>query len=219
MRLKLALFDLDGTLKQVRDPYVYLHRRLGTWEQSQEFFQLGMEGKIPYAEWLRRDAELWAGQPVERIITLFRANPYVPGAGAVLRALKQASVTVALISSGLALHAELVRAKFGLDYAFANEVLVADGRLTGEAVERVPEGGKGAIADQLMVELGVSSNALLAIGDSTSDIALFERAGVSVAVNPSSDEVRAAADIVLGEPDLRPLLPRLVEWCPELSER
>ena len=219
MRLKLALFDLDGTLKQVRDPYVYLHRRLGTWEQSQEFFQLGTEGKISYAEWLRRDAELWAGQPVERIIALFRANPYVPGAGAVLRALKQASVTVALISTGLTLHAELVRAKFGLDYAFANEVLVADGRLTGEAVERVPEGSKGAIADQLMVELGVNSDTLLAIGDSTSDIALFERAGVSVAVNPSSDEVRAAADIVLEEPDLRPLLPRLVEWCPELSER
>jgi len=219
MRLKLALFDLDGTLKQVRDPYIYLHRQLGTWEQSQEFLQLGMEGKIPYAEWLRRDAELWAGQPVERIIALFRANPYVPGAGAVLRALKQAGVTVALISSGLTLHAELVRAEFGLDYAFANEALVADGRLTGEAVERVPEGGKGAIADQLMVELGVSSDTLLAIGDSTSDIALFERAGVSVAVNPSSDEVRAAADIVLEEPDLRPLLPRLVEWCPELSER
>ena len=97
--------------------------------------------------------------------------------------------------------------------------MVDDGRLTGEAVERVPEGGKGAIADQLMVELGVSSDTLLAIGDSTSDIALFERAGVSVAVNPSSDEVRAAADIVLEEADLRPLLPRLVEWCPELSER
>ena len=219
MRLKLALFDLDGTLKQVRDPYIYLHRRLGTWEQSQEFFQLGMEGKIPYAEWLRRDAELWAGQPVERIIALFQANPYMPGAHAVLRALKQAGVTVALISTGLTLHAELVRAEFGLDYAFANEVLVADGRLTGEAVERVPEGGKGAIAEQLMAELGVSSDALLAVGDTISDIALFERAGVSVAVNPSSDEVRAAADIVLEEPDLRPLLPRLVEWCPELSER
>ncbi|MBC8449244.1 MAG: HAD family phosphatase [Chloroflexi bacterium] len=209
MRLKLALFDLDGTLKQVRDPYVYLHQRLGTWEQSQEFFQMGLEGHISYAEWLRRDAELWAGQPVERIIALFRANPYVPGAREVLRALQQAGVTVALISTGLTLHAELVRSECGLEYAFANEVLVAGGRLTGEAVERVPEGGKGAIADRLMAELGVPADALLAVGDSTSDIALFERAGVSVAVNPSSDEVRAAADIVLEKPDLRPLLPRL----------
>lgn len=217
MRLRLALFDLDGTLKQVRDPYVYLHRRLGTWEQSQKFLHLGLEGKISYAEWLRRDIALWAGQPVERIITLLRANPYLPGARETLGTLKRAGVIVALISTGLTLHAELVRAEFGLDYGFANEALVADGRLTGEAVERVPEGGKGVIADQLMAELGVGSEALLAVGDSTSDIALFQRAGISVAVNPSSDEVRAAAGIVLEEPDLRPLLPRLAVWYPELN--
>ena len=211
MRFKLALFDLDGTLKRERDPYIYLHKGLGTWDQTHSFFQLGMDGKIPYAEWLRRDAELWAGQPVEHILTLLRANPYMPGAPEVLRTLKRAGVTVALISTGLTLHTDLVRAEFGLDYAFANEILVADGRLTGGSVERVPEGGKGQIADRLMADLGVDSAALLAVGDGTSDIALFERAGLSVAVNPSSDAVRSAADIVLDEPDLRPLLPWLQE--------
>lgn len=216
MRLRLAIFDLDGTLKQARDPYVYLHQQLGTWEQSQEFFQLGLEGKISSAEWLRRDVALWAGQPVKRIITLLRANPYLPGACEILRALKRAGVTVALVSAGLTLHADLVRAECGLDYVFANEALVVDGRLTGEAVEWVPD--KGVIADQLMAELGISSEALLAVGDGPVDIPLFERAGLSVAVNPSSDQVRAAADIVLEEPDLRPLLPRLAAWYPELNE-
>jgi len=215
MRFKLALFDLDGTLKRERDPYIYLHKRLGTWDQTHSFFQLGMEGKISYAEWLRRDAELWAGQPVERVLSLLRANPYLPGAPELLRALKRTGVTVALISTGLTLHTDLVQAEFGLDYAFANEILVADGRLTGEAVVGVPEGGKGLIADRLMADLQVDSSALLAVGDSTSDIALFERAGLSVAVNPSSDAVRAAADIVLEEPDLRPLLSRLEEGDPQ----
>jgi phosphoserine phosphatase len=219
MRLKLALFDLDGTLKRERDPYVYLHQGLGTLDQAEEFTQLGLEGKISYAEWLRRDAELWAGQPMERVLDLLRANPYVPGAPGVLRTLKRAGVTVALISTGLTFHTDLVRAEFGLDYGFANEALVADGHLTGAAVERVPEGGKGVIADRLMAELAVSSAELLAVGDSSSDIALFERAGLSVAVNPSSDAVRAAADVVLEEPDLRPLLPWLTTWYPELNDK
>ncbi|MFQ6016250.1 MAG: hypothetical protein ACE5NP_12510, partial [Anaerolineae bacterium] len=35
-----------GTLKQAHDPYVYLHRKLGTIEQSQEFFQKGLTGQI-----------------------------------------------------------------------------------------------------------------------------------------------------------------------------
>jgi len=215
MRFKLALFDLDGTLKRERDPYVYLHKKLGTWDQTHSFFQLGMEGKISYAEWLRRDAELWAGQPVERLLSLLRANPYLPGAPEVLRTLKRAGVTVALISTGLTLHTDLVRTEFGLDYAFANEILVANGRLSGESVEGVPEGGKGLVADRLMADLGVDSSAVLAVGDGSSDIALFQRAALSVAVAPSSEAVRSAADIVLEEPDLRPLLPLLADGGPQ----
>lgn len=219
MHLKLALIDLDGTLKRERDPYVRLHRGLGTLDQANEFTHLGLEGKISYGEWLRRDVELWAGQPTERILDLLRANPYVPGAPGVLRCLKRAGVIVALISTGLTFHTDLVRAEFGLDYGFANEALVADGHLTGEAVERVPEGGKGAIADRLMADLDVSPAEVLALGDSTSDIALFERAGRSVAVNPLSDAVRAAADLVLEGSDLRPLLSQLSSWYPELNDR
>lgn len=219
MRLRLALFDLDGTLKCERDPYVYLHKQLGTWDQTHEFSRLGMEGKISYAEWLRRDTELWAGHSAEHVLSLFRANPYVPGAPELLRSLKRAGVTVALISTGLTLHSELVRSEFGLDFSFANEAVVANGRLTGDSVERVPEGGKGAIADHLMSELEVGPRGLLAVGDSTSDIALFERAGRSVAVNPSSDVVCSAADFVLEDRDLRPLLPKLMEWYPDLNER
>jgi len=37
--LRLAIFDLDGTLKEARDPYVYLHSRLGTLAASEAFFR------------------------------------------------------------------------------------------------------------------------------------------------------------------------------------
>jgi len=56
-RLRLAVFDLDGTLKQARDPFVYLHQRLGTWEAS-SLFQKGLAGELNYEEWLRLDASL-----------------------------------------------------------------------------------------------------------------------------------------------------------------
>jgi phosphoserine phosphatase len=212
MPIRLALLDLDGTLKLERDPYIYLHKRLGTWESSKSFFQLGLQGKISYSEWLRRDAELWAGQSVEHVQELFRQSPYVPGAAELLRGLKAGGVQVALVSTGLNLHANLVRDEFDLDHVFANEILTSDGHLSGEAVERVPEGGKGAVADLLLDKLKVKPDSVLAMGDGSSDIALFERAGVSVAVHPSSDRLREAADIVLEEPDLRPLLPMLEQW-------
>jgi len=219
MPIRLALLDLDGTLKLERDPYIYLHKRLGTWESSKSFFQLGMEGKISYSEWLHRDAEMWAGQPLEHVQDLFRQSPYAPGAEDLLRGLKAGGVQVALVSTGLNLHANLVRDEFDLDHIFANEILTSDGHLSGEAIERVPEGGKGPVADLLMNQLKVEPESVLAMGDGSSDIALFERAAVSVAVQPSSDRVRDAAHIVLEEPDLRPLLPLLEQWLePRLQE-
>jgi phosphoserine phosphatase len=44
MVLRLAIFDLDGTLKQARDPYVYLHQGLGTWEACRPFTAQGLAG-------------------------------------------------------------------------------------------------------------------------------------------------------------------------------
>jgi phosphoserine phosphatase len=48
MPLRLAIFDLDGTLKQARDP----HERLGTWAASWSFLPKKVAGELDYEEWL-----------------------------------------------------------------------------------------------------------------------------------------------------------------------
>jgi len=214
MSLRLAIFDLDGTLKQARDPYVYLHQRLGTWEVAQAFFDQGVSGQLPYSEWLRLDASLWKGVSRAAMEAIFRDNPYLPGARETVCTLRQAGVRVAVISTGLDVHAQLVQAELGLDWIIANELLFEDGYATGAARERVPEGGKGLIVEQLQAELGVPPADCLAVGDSTSDVAMFARARIGVAVNPSSDQVRSAAGLVLDALDLWPLLPKLTEAVP-----
>jgi phosphoserine phosphatase len=214
MSLRLAIFDLDGTLKQARDPYVYLHQRLGTWEVAQAFFTQGVSGQLPYSEWLRLDASLWKGVSRAAMEAIFRDNPYLPGAQETVHTLRQAGVQVAVVSTGLNVHAQLVQAEIGLDWIIANELLFEDGYATGAARERVPEGGKRQIVEQLQVELGIVPADCLAVGDGTSDAAMFAQVRIGVAVNPSSDRVRLAASLVLDSPDLRPLLPRLRETVP-----
>ena len=218
MHLRLAIFDLDGTLKQARDPYVYLHLRLGTWEASQTFFSKGLAGELDYEEWLRLDAALWQGTSRDRMETLFRQNPYLPGARETVRSLKRAGVWVAVVSTGLNVQAEQVQADLGLDRIVANEIFFEHGRATGQARCHVQEGGKEQIVTQLQAEFGVEPGECLAVGDGQSDVDMFARVHVGVAVNPSSEEVRAAAHLVLPEPDLGSLLPRLREsrpgWIP-----
>lgn len=214
-RLRLAIFDLDGTLKEARDPYVYLHKRLGTWEASQTFFSKGLAGELEYEEWLRLDAEMWKGISRTTIERLFRENPYLPGAQEAVRALKRAGVPVVVVSTGLRLHAEQVQAELELDRIVANEILFENGRVTGHVKVHVPEGGKRQIAIQLQAAFGVGPDECLAVGDGTSDADMFALARVGVAVNPSSEKARDAADLVLDAPNLQPLLARLGEMVPE----
>jgi phosphoserine phosphatase len=210
----LAIFDLDGTLKQARDPYVYLHERLGTLEASQPFFAKAMAGELDYEEWLRLDVALWRGVSRAQMEALFRETPYLPGARETVRTLRQAGVRIALVSTGVNVHAEMVQKELVADRIVSNEILFENGLATGEARLHVPEGGKRQIVARLQAEFGVRPEGCLAVGDGTSDADMFPLVRVGVAVNPSSDSIRAAANLVLDEPDLRPLLPRLREHWP-----
>jgi phosphoserine phosphatase len=214
MPLRLAIFDLDGTLKQIRDPYVFLHKRLGTWEPAQVFSAKGMAGELSYDDWLRLDASLWKGVSRATMEEFFREDPYLPGARQTIRALKESGVQIALISTGPSVHAEQVQAELGLDRVFANQILFENGRATGQACTRVPEKGKAQIVAQLQDEMGVEPSECLAVGDSPSDIDMFRQVRLGIAVNPSSEEVREAAGLLLEGQDLRPLIPRMRDAMP-----
>jgi phosphoserine phosphatase len=199
--LRLAVLDVDGTLKLAESPYQYLHDRLGVAHLAAHNRELARAGRISYGEWLKRDAALWAGQSVEEMQRLLAENPYVSGAPELLRALKAAGVKVALVSAGFTLNTDPIMTEFGLDYCLANELIVVDGLLDGRAVNYVPEGGKAAFTRDLMTDLDVSPEETLAAGDLDGDLELFECAGVRLAVNPGSALLRAQADVVF-EPDL-----------------
>jgi len=205
--LRLAVLDVDGTLKQAESPYTYLHEHLGLTHLAAEHRDLALAGRISYGEWLRRDVALWQGQPVSRLTALLAANPYVPGAVGFVAALKQAGILVALVSAGFTLNTAPVAAELHADYVLANELGVVDGLLDGTAINHVPEGGKAAFVRGLMARHGITPDETLAAGDTRGDLELFECAGVRLAVNPRSAELRALATVVF-EPDLT----RAAEW-------
>lgn len=218
--LKLAVFDLDGTLKRERDPYVYLHQRLGTLEAAEAFTAKGISGEIAYEEWLRLDTGLWTGQPRALLVQHLRQIPYLPGARETVAGLKARGVSVAIISSGLLLHAQVVAEELAIGPVLGNEMgfdgegdaAVVNGRVTAH----VPYGGKQAVLASLQAALGVTPEETLAAGDTRSDLGLFSLAAVAVAVQPDHPDVASAAQIVLADADLHPLLERLGQVAPHL---
>jgi phosphoserine phosphatase len=218
--LKLAVFDLDGTLKEVRDPYAYLHRRLGVADEGLALIAQGMAGELSYEDWLRMDAELWRGTLQADLEGYLREIRYLPGARETVAALKARGVEVAIISAGLLFHSQLVAAELGIERYFGNEIYFVDEGLgpavSGEVRAHVPLGGKGEVMARLQEELGVTPAESLSVGDTRDDIPVFRCAAVSVAVDPDRPEVAVAADIVLSRPDLRSLLERVHAYAPHL---
>lgn len=205
--LKIAFLDIDGTIKSFSDPYGYLHKALGTWNIAKDYEKLYKEGKINSDEWAKLDAKLWKGYKKEYISSLLSSIPWVPGAQQLLSILSTMQISIALISSGINLHADPIARKWKAEYCYSNKLKTRAGRLTGDIEIIVPTDKKGDLVHSIMSEKKAEPNECIALGDSTSDIAMFQCVGWSVAVAPRDNLTMQYATVVLKSLDLTPLLP------------
>jgi phosphoserine phosphatase len=200
--LRLAFFDVDGTLKVERDPYMYLHRQLGTEAQGFANLNAFLAGEFDYDTFAQRDAGLWAGLETARIDALCAAIPYIPEARALAERLRAAGVSIVLISTGIDRHVRQVARDLGVSDWVCNELLAENGRLTGRMHVRVYWSHKGTHVRDYMARHGIAGSECLAVGDSAGDLSMFAEVQHRIAVNPSDESVRTAADRVLGEAGL-----------------
>lgn len=85
------------------------------------------------------------------------------------------------------------------------------GRYTGAVAHHFDEFDKRDFALSVAQELGISLGSCAAIGDSRSDLPLFQVVDLSIGFNASA-HVRAVADVSVEGADLRRVLPILNEW-------
>jgi phosphoserine phosphatase len=199
--LRLALFDLDGTVRRVRDPWVHLHEHLGVAAQARGFIQRWRRGEISYDEWANLDAALWQGASRTRILAALGSNPLRKGAGALVAWFNARAIPCAGISTGLSVFHEQTVRELGMDRVICNELHFAGNVCTGLVTIRVREDTKGEVMDGVLGEYGVVPEEVVAFGDGRADIPLLEKAGLGIAVCPVHGEVRrSAAHVVESEP-------------------
>ena len=132
--LRLVVFDLDGVLVDVDSSWEAVHRAFDVDNSAN--FQMYLQGAIDYREFMRSDIALWSNPAVDHVSEVLRGLPLMPGARETLAAIKATGYRTAIISSGISLLADRVRAAMGIDYSFANRIHVdAQSKLTGEGDE------------------------------------------------------------------------------------
>lgn len=205
--LKLAIFDIDGTLRRVRDPWIHLHKHLGVAEEAKDLPDLWKRGEITYEEWARLDASYWCGHTRDHIVAALEANPFREGARELIGWFRSRSIPCVGISSGLSIFNEITARELGIQEIISNE-LHFDGEIcSGKISIRVNEENKGEIMDEMLARYSVKDQQVAAFGDGTADIPLLKRAGLGVAICPSNDKVQSIADHVVAEEPIDTALP------------
>ena len=207
--LRLAVFDLDGTLKEAFSPWRLLHVALGFEKQADEYRARFLSGQIDYLEWAALDSALWKGTELTQVRTVFRRSAYRPGVVELFGFLTEYGVRTAIISTGLDVQVRQVAEDLGVWRSASNQLVVEDGRLTGEALVHVTEESKGEVMARFRAEAGARPEECLAVGDGPADVQLFAQAGLAIAVCPRDDAVRQAAHVVLEEGNLAAVIPLL----------
>jgi phosphoserine phosphatase len=212
-RFKLALFDLDGTLTKERSAWEYIHRRLGVWDGYAERFQEAfLRGEISYERFCQLDAGIWKGMRAAELERIVREIPLYEGIEDLLGYLRSKGIKLGIISSGLSFLSDWMTEKYSFDYAVANELGVQNGVLNGEINIHVHYDRKGEWVQEAQRKFNVRNEEVLAVGDSTGDVAMFQMAGLSIAFNSLSAKVDALATLSIRSTDLRDLIPPLYSY-------
>ncbi len=184
MATRIVFLDCDGTLTTVKSSWEHLHRRLGLWtENADEYQALFRQGSIDYHEFCRRDALLWRGVALDSVLPILYDIPYQPGARDLIRSLKGAGVVTVIISTGLSFLVEKIKSELGIDHAFANDLLVARGTLSGEIRINVDYDMKGEIVRSMLERLRFGFGEASAIGDGEGDRGMFEEVCMPIGFN------------------------------------
>lgn len=207
--IRLAAFDMDGTLVDALSSWAHVHDHFG--ESNAEALRLFLANEIDDAEFIRRDIRLWWKHDpeitVQKVAAILDGVPLMPGAVELFRGLKQRRIVTAIVSGGIDLLARRIGRELGVDYVLANGFRVdARGRLTGEGLIRVPINRKEEVLAQVQAQLGVPPEATASVGNSEIDVGLFRRSRIGIAFAPEDDAVRRHASAVIPERDLRRVL-------------
>ena len=190
---RLIVMDMDSTLIQIEviDELARMH---GVVDRVADITRRAMAGELDFAASLTERVGLLKGLPYAKALELASALPLTQGAPELLTVLRRLGYKTAVISGGFTFAANVLKRDLQLDYAFANELEVADGLLTGRVVGAIvtPE-RKAELLREIAEREGIALDQTIAMGDGANDLAMLTAAGLGIAFH-AKPKLKAAAD-------------------------
>jgi phosphoserine phosphatase len=205
-RKKLFLADMDSTMigQECIDE---LADFAGLRAHVANITERAMRGEIAFEPALRERVALLKDLPVSVVDEVLRQRiKATPGGRELVMTMRAHGAYTCLISGGFTLFTNAVAAMIGFQENRANELKVADGKLTGEVTEPVlGRAAKLATLVELREAFDLDDLDTLVVGDGANDLGMIEAAGLGVAYH-AKPAVAAAAAARIDHGDLTALL-------------
>jgi len=202
---RLIVFDVDSTLIQ-GEVIEMLAERAGAGAAVAAITGAAMRGEIDFAESLHQRVATLAGLPVEVLDEVADEVELTAGARTTIRTLRRLGFHCGVVSGGFRQVIEPLAHELMLDFVAANELEIADGKLTGRVVGPIVDrAGKAKALRDFARQAGVPMEQTVAVGDGANDIDMLNAAGLGVAFN-AKPALREVADASLSHPYLDTVL-------------
>ncbi len=205
-RKKLLLADMDSTMigQECVDE---LADFAGVKARVAAITERAMRGETAFEPALRERVALLAGLPVDVIDKVIKERiTLTPGGRQLVATMRAHGGWTCLISGGFTLFTKVIAGMIGLQENRGNELIVRDGKLTGEVKEPIlGAAAKLATLSELRESFDLDNVDTLVVGDGANDLGMIGEAGLGIAFH-AKPAVAAAAAARIDYGDLTALL-------------
>lgn len=202
---RLVCFDMDSTLIQT-EVIDELARRAGVYDEVSAITESAMRGEIDFKQSFQRRVAMLKGLDESVMKEIAENLPLTEGAERLFRTLKKYGYKTAILSGGFNYFGNYLKSKLGIDYVFANELEIVDGKLTGRHLGDIMDGAKKAEMLKLLAfKEEIHLEQVIAVGDGSNDLPMIQLAGLGIAFH-AKPKVKATAQHAISESGLDTIL-------------